>query len=167
MYTCFLCRHISSSTFPLSLSLTSHLIPSFLFVSLHPYISLTTVPLRCCQSWHLPFKCQQTPAICLYLSTKYRCMHLQAHKLFVCVCVLMCAPSIICIHVFVCPFLCMRVRFNGKRWCSQQPKQALAHGGSTHYLSSCLKKRKNEANRGNICVWEEVRSVCGGWSFII
>lgn len=127
--------------FPLCLS-PSHLILSFHLLSLHPYISPLTVPLRCCQPWHLPFKCQQTHAICLYLSTKYRCVCMHTQHLRVC------APSSMCIHVLVCPFLCMCVRFNSKWWGSQQPKQALAQRGSTHYLSNRLRERKTERDRG-------------------
>lgn len=40
----------------------------------------------------------------------------------------------------------MCVRFNGKRWGSQQPKQVLAQRGSTHYthyLSNCLREKRD------------------------
>lgn len=96
MCVCILSHHISSTYSP---SASHHPISSsFLLVSLHTYISLLTDPLRCCQPRHLPFKCQQTHAICLYLSTKYRCVHLHLCVPHQCVCVSVCLP----VYAFMC-----------------------------------------------------------------
>lgn len=86
--------YILSKSPPPPLAAPSHP-PSLLVSTLRPYISLLTDPLRCCQPRHLPFKCQQTHAICLHLSTKHRCV-------FVWLCVRVC----VLFPVYACKFLC-------------------------------------------------------------
>lgn len=135
LYVCISHHKSSYSSFA-----SQYPISSPFLVLLHPYISLLTDHLRCCQSWHLPFICQHAYTLALPISSTQVCRHARVSLINVCCSSVPCT----CFHVFMCSFISMHVRFNGKRWSSQQPIQELAQGGSTHYPSNCLGRKKTQ-----------------------